>query len=318
MTTETERTIHEAAERYRNWGRWGEGDEAGTLNYITPAKIAASSQLVRRGAVFSLALPYDASGPQTGDFGRTNPIHVMLLSGTDHLAGEPDLPHGFGASDDAVTMPLQCGTQWDGLAHIFDRGHMWNGYSAGEVTAYRGAVRNGIEKLANRIVTRGVLLDVARYKGVSSLEPGYAITEEDLTGCIESQGDTSAAGQGDAVLVRTGQLGAGRRDGWGTYAGGDAPGLAFGTAGWLHRTEIACVATDTWGVEVRPNELPDSFQPLHQVMVPNMGLVVGEIFDLEELADDCADDGVYEFMFVASPLPFTGGVGSPVNPQAIK
>jgi kynurenine formamidase len=109
-----------------------------------------------------------------------------------------------------------------------------------------------------------------------------------------------------------------RRDGWGSFAGGDAPGLSFDTAGWLHRNELAAIATDTWGFEVRPNELAESFQPLHQVVLPNMGLHIGEIFDLEALADDCARDGVYEFFFVAPPLPITGAVGSPINPYAIK
>ena len=106
--------------------------------------------------------------------------------------------------------------------------------------------------------------------------------------------------------------------GWGDYAGGDAPGLSFHTATWLHERQIAAVATDTWGMEVRPNEIPNTYQPLHQVLIPNMGLLVGEIFDLDGLAEDCARDGVYEFQFVAPPLPVTGAVGTPVNPLAIK
>ena len=315
---ETAALIHSTAERYRNWGRWGDDDQAGTLNFITPEKIREAAGLVRTGRVISLALPFDANGPQSGQFGRVNPIHVMLLTGTDSDAGALPLPHGFGAADDAVYMPLQCGTQWDGLSHIFDRGRMWNGYPATEVSAFSGAQRNGIEQLSDRIVSRGVLLDIASAKGVEALEDGYAITEDDLQEAIGTQGPTASVGTGDVVLVRTGHMGRCRRDGWGSYAGGDAPGLSFGTADWLHRTEIAALATDTWGVEVRPNELPGSFQPLHQIMVPNIGLLVGEIFDLEELAADCAADGVWEFMFVAAALPFTAACGSPVNPQAIK
>jgi kynurenine formamidase len=86
----------------------------------------------------------------------------------------------------------------------------------------------------------------------------------------------------------------------------------------VHERQLAAVATDTWGMEVRPNEIPNAYQPLHQVFIPSMGLLVGEIFDLEALAEDCAKDGVYEFMFVAPPIPITGAVGSPVNPFAIK
>ena len=108
------------------------------------------------------------------------------------------------------------------------------------------------------------------------------------------------------------------RGGWGDYAGGDAPGLSFWTAEWIHRRELAALATDTWGMEVRPNEIPDTYQPLHQVLIPHMGLLVGEIFDLDALAADCARDKVYDFLFVAPPLPITGAVGSPVNPLAIK
>ena len=113
-------------------------------------------------------------------------------------------------------------------------------------------------------------------------------------------------------------VGIGARDGWGDYAGGPAPGLSFTTAGWLHGTEIAAIATDTWGFEVRPNEFENAFQPLHQVAIPNIGLLIGEMWDLEALAEDCAADGVYEFLLAAAPLRITGAVGSPVNPIAIK
>ena len=105
---------------------------------------------------------------------------------------------------------------------------------------------------------------------------------------------------------------------WEGYAGGDAPGLALATAPWLHEKEVAAVATDTWGVEVRPNEPPNTFQPFHMVLIRDMGLLLGEMFQLDDLAEDCAADGTYEFLLVAPPIPFTGAVGSPVNPIAIK
>ncbi len=310
-----EDTLDEYCEKFRNWGKWGPDDEAGTLNYITPAKIQQAAGLVRTGKVVSLAMPFDANGPQTGRLSRVNPIHTMLATGTDVLAGAQSFPRGFGYADDMVSMPLQCGTQWDGLSHIFRDGKMWNGYSAAEVTS-GGARLNGIEKLRDKIVSRGVLLDIAAFKGVASLEPGYAITVDDLNGAAKREGITVE--EGDIVLVRTGFMGQRLAGGWDDYAGGDSPGLSFDTAPWLYETRIAALATDTWGVEVRPNQLPDSFQPMHLVMVVNMGLLVGEIFALDELAADCAADGVYEFMFVAPPLPITGGVGSPLNPLAIK
>jgi kynurenine formamidase len=141
---------------------------------------------------------------------------------------------------------------------------------------------------------------------------------EDLERTIAIQGESSTVGRGDIMLVRTGQLSRVRRDGWGEYAGGDAPGLSFTTAEWLHQREIAAVATDTWGFEVRPNEFPNAFQPLHQVVIPHMGLFIGEIWDFEKLGADCAEDGVFEFFLTAAPLPVTGAVGAPVNPVAIK
>jgi kynurenine formamidase len=315
--TETEAIILAAAEKYRNWGKWGAQDQLGTLNYITPAKIAEASRLARQGNVFSLALPLDQRGPQNGSMGRFNPVHAMLADGGDWAAGARPFANGMGGADDLISMPLQCATHWDALSHIFDHGKMWNGYSSNEVTS-SGASRNGIEQAANKLVSRGVLLDIARFKGVDALDDGYAISESDLVGCIEAQGKTSQVGAGDIVLLRTGQLGRARATGWGTYAGGDAPGLSFWTLDWVYRTQIAAVASDTWGVEVRPNELASAFQPFHQVALPNIGLTLGEMFVLDELAADCARDGIYEFLLVASPLPFTGAVGAPTNPQAIK
>ena len=129
---------------------------------------------------------------------------------------------------------------------------------------------------------------------------GYAISEADLIGCAQAEGVD--VGRGDIVLVRTGQLGYCKKHGWGTFSAGDAPGLSFYTADWLFLTEVAGIATDTWGMEVRPNEFPNAFQPLHQVVIPNMGLLIGEIFDLEAIGNDCAEDKVYEFMLVAPPL----------------
>lgn len=315
MTTEA--IIIEAAEKYRNWGKWGEQDQLGTLNYISAEKIIEACKLTGQGKVFSLAIPLDNRGPQRGRANRFNPVHSMLEDGGDWSAGRRPFANGIGGADDLVMMPLHCATHWDALSHIFDHGHMWNGYPASEVTS-RGAARNGIERAAQKLVSRGVLLDIARHQGVEALADGYAISENDLLACIGAQGQTSQVGTGDIVLIRTGQLGKARAAGWGTFAGGDAPGLSFYTLNWLHRTQIAAIASDTWGVEVRPNEFPEAFQPLHQVAIPNMGLTLGEMFDLDLLAADCASDGVYEFLLIASPLPFTGAVGSPTNPQALK
>ncbi len=177
----------------------------------------------------------------------------------------------------------------------------------------------GIETAAGLIAGRAVLLDAGRALGHDGeLADGFAITSAHLETVIAAQGKTARVGRGDIVLVRTGQLARARRDGWGGYAGGPAPGLSFTCASWLHRTEIAAIATDTWGSEVRPDEFDGAFQPLHQVVIPHIGLYIGEMWDLEALAADCAADGRYEFWLTAAPIPVTGAVGSPVNPIAVK
>jgi kynurenine formamidase len=308
--------IREAGQKYRNWGRWGAHDEVGTLNYITPEMMVKAAALVKRGRVFSLAIPFDSTGPQINQPRRFNPIHRMILTGPDFTSGAVKRPGGVGFADDMVIMALQCGTQWDALSHCFLDDKLYNGYDANLVSS-EGAKKNGMEKMARGVVARGVLLDIPRVKKLDWLEPGYAITVDDLESAVKAQNVT--VGTGDALLVRTGQMAMCKaRGGWGDYAGGNAPGLSFHTAGWVHDRQIAALATDTWGMEVRPNEIADSYQPLHQVFIPNMGLLVGEIFALDELAEDCARDRVWEFLFVAPPLPITGAVGSPVNPLAIK
>ena len=308
--------IRETAEKCKNWGRWGPDDEIGTMNHIRPEDIIAAAALIRKGRVFSLALNFDNEGPQTGLWGnRFNPIHTMLATGTDAIAGKQDAG-GLRYADDMVSLPLQCGTQWDGLGHIFYGDKMWNGYDAALVDS-GGAHKNGIENVKDKMVGRGVLLDIARHIGVDSLDEGIAITNEDLDSCAEAQG--VEVRRGDFVLCRTGMIEQRLRDGeWGGYAGGDAPGLAFETAQWIHGHEIAAICCDTWGCEVRPNETTEAQQPWHWVVIPMIGISMGEIFNMGELAEDCADDGVFEFFFVAPPLPVTRAVGSPLNPIAIK
>lgn len=308
--------IEVMAKRISNWGRWGVDDELGTLNFIGSDELKAAAALVRKGKAISLGLEFNCDGPQkTGWGGRFNPIHTMLATGTDAVAGSQEHMK-IRYADDMVTMPLQCGTQWDALGHVFYGDKMWNGYEAKLVDS-TGAKKNGIEKTRSKMMGRGVLLDVARFKGGDYLEDGYGISNDDLDACARAQG--VEVRKGDFVIVRTGQMEQRLAAGdWGTYAGGDAPGLRFETAEWMHRKEIAGICTDTWGCEVRPNEVPDATQPWHWVVIPMLGITMGEIFNLRELSIDCADDGVYEFLFCAPSLPITGAVGSPINPMILK
>ncbi len=316
----TRKDVEKAAKRFKNWGRWGKDDEIGTLNFTRPEDIVAACRLVRKGKVISLALKYDQHGPQGAKskypaLGRFNPIHLMTRTGTDAYSGILD-HRKIRGTDDIIIMPLQCGTQWDGLGHIMYYDHMWNGYDCRNVSS-AGAAKGGIEKTAEKMIGRGVLLDVARAMGKKWLPDGFAITNEVLDYTEKKQG--VEVGRGDYLLVHTGHIERCLQSkSWDGYSGGDAPGFAFESVEWLHKKQIAGVATDTWGAEVRPNETEDTNQPWHWITIPCMGLTVGEIFHLTALAQDCAADKRYEFLFVAPALPITGAVGSPVNPLAIK
>lgn len=292
-----------------NWGRWGPEDERGTTNLVTPREIVRAARLVRRGAVFDLGVPLGAGGPRAFP-GRIDPLHMMTETG----AGQ-EYPGGAKWSDDYVVMPLQTGTQWDAFAHVWYDGLLYNGFGEDEVGPH-GAARCSIDALGGGIAGRGVLLDVARHAGVDWLEGGHVIGPETLDAVAERQGTEIRAG--DILLVRTGWwrkfLVEGDAAGW-TSA---EPGLGLDCARWVRDHDLAALGMDNWGIEVAPGEDPAATSPVHCVLLRDVGIPLGEIFDLEALAEDCAGDGVHEFLFVAPPLKVTGAVGSPVNPLALK
>ena len=306
--------FEELLNRLSNWGRWGPDDELGALNYITPAHRAAAAQLVKRGETFSLCVPLTGGqGPQSGAGGRVNPMHFMTATGCDPVNRVP-LGGEAGYTDDFIGISVQGGTQWDALCHIFYAGKMYNGFPATDVTS-QGAARNGIEKGPTELVTRGVLLDIAALKGVDCLEPGYPITTADLRAAEEEQG--VECGEGDVVIVRTGQMGTtnGFTD-WSRFRGAEA-GLHYETAELFDERRVAAVAADNMMVEATAH-LEGYYVPFHMLALVNLGIHLGEYWYLEDLAADCATDGVYEFLLVAQALPITGGTGSPLNPLAIK
>ena len=267
------------------------------------------------GRVFSLAMPMDNSGPMRGVNGRVNPQHLMLRTGGDVLAN-PVETGDIRVTDDAVYMPLQASTQWDALCHIMFQGHAYNGRGYESVTS-TGARFNSITNLKDRAVGRGVLLDLPRWLERPWLEPGEVVQAEDLEACARHQ--KVDIGEGDFLLVRTGNLAQCRAHGdWGTYCGGTAPGLGLGAADFICPRHIVGVATDTWGIEAIPYETADVRAPLHVVLLVNVGIYIGEMWDVEALAEDCATDGRYSFFLAAPPLTISGAVGSPINPLAIK
>lgn len=303
--------VRALAKHVSNWGRWGADDERGTVNFITPECVRRGAACVRRGAVFSLGLRFGADGPQIGQGGRVNPLHLMSAVG-GALGPDPD---GFRYSDDVVVMPLQCATQWDSLAHVHYSNQLYNGFPAATITS-AGAARNSIDKIGAGIVSRGVLLDLARSAGVERLAPGHAITPAELEAAERTQGVRVESG--DVLLIRTGHLRVFTVDGDRVGYMRQMPGLGIDAVPWLHQREVAAVATDTNAVEVIPFEDPATLLPVHLLCIRDMGLTLGEMFDLDALAEDCASDGVWECFFSAPPLKVTGGVGSPLNPLAVK
>jgi len=307
--------FYELARRVNNWGRWGDSDELGTVNLITNEHVRTAASLVAQGKRFSLSLPLDKNGIQTGLMpGRVNPIRTMIDINRPML-GDPTL---FCNTDDIVVMGLQSATHWDGLAHVSYDGRMYNGYDTNSITV-DGAGLCGIEKIET-LVSRGVLLDVAAAKNMDRLDPGYHITCEDLDEAEEFAKLKVAAG--DIVLVRTGQIQLVRKDNLKprdkTEYAKPTPGLDVTTAEWFFDRNVAAVTADTFSLEVYPRADRDMFLPLHLIHIVEMGMTQGQNWDLELLAQDCEEDGVYEFFLDASPQKFVGGVGTLVNPIAIK
>jgi kynurenine formamidase len=298
-----------AGARLRNWGRWGDEDERGTVNLITPERLVAAAGLVRSGKIFDLGIPFDDKGPQPGG-GRINPVRLMSETGDEQM-----FPGGFKYADDYIFMPLQGASQWDALAHVYYDDQLYNGFPASGLTV-KGASRNSIDKQAKGIAGRGVLLDIAALKGVEWMELGTVITPDDLDAAAARQGVT--VGPGDILLFRTGWRRKFLQEADPTAFMAGEPGLGQACCDWLHDRDVAAVCSDNWAIEVLPGEDPETVFNVHMVLIRDMGMTLGEILDFEELAADCAADGIWEFLFVAPPLKVTRGVGSPINPLAMK
>jgi kynurenine formamidase len=301
--------MRELGRRVSNWGRWGADDERGTTNLITPERVAAAAALIRTGTIYELGIPLDSEGPQPGG-NRINPIRLMAENGQEQV-----LPGGFKWADDYVFMPLQAGSQYDSLSHVHYDDQLYNGHPGTGVTV-KGADKCGIHTQAKGIAGRGVLLDVARARGVDWLEAGSAITPDELDAVAAAQ--NVEIGPGDIVLIRTGWRAKflADRDPAGFMAG--EPGLSLSCASWLRDRDVAVVGSDNWAVEVMPGENPGALFELHMVLIRDMGMTLAELLDFEELSVACAADGTYDFFYAGPPLQFTRGVGSPINPLAIR
>jgi len=303
--------------RVSNWGRWGREDQRGTLNLVTPEVIKRAAAVVRQGKLFRLGLDFAHDGPQvypdhSAPDLRFNPKLYMtrVAEPIDPAKGD------YAYSDDVIHMPISASTQWDGIAHIQYDGHMYNGVKIADGISVHGASHGGIEHAASPgITSRAVLLDIARLKGVERLPAGTMIMPEDLDAACRAQ--KSEVERGDIVMVHTGHLRRWTHDRDLASFRDRPPGLHMSCALWLHERNVVAVCADNTGVEPTPTIGPIPL-PLHMLCIRDMGLYLGEFFDLHALAADCAQDGEYTCLLVAPALPIRGAVGSPINPLAFK
>jgi len=281
--------------------RWGANDQRGAANRLTPAKVLEAKNLITKGTVYQLGRVYESGMPM---FGTRH--YSLRIPQTFGPLGKNEVTY----QDEIVSGELgQIGTQFDGLGHIGVGDLFYNGNRRSEFAQAEGLTKLGIEN-AGAFVTRGVLLDVARYKGVAQLQGGYEITVADLKGALQRQGTDIRAG--DAVILHTG---------WGSLWMKDnarysqtEPGIGLAAAQFLVDEEVTLVSADTFGVEVLPYPDKALLFPVHQLLLPRNGTYILENVITEELARD----NVYEFAFVFAPLRLKGATGSPGNPIAIR
>ena len=286
---------------------WGPDDQRGAANRITQKKVIEAVRLISQGRVYSLGRTYEPGMPLAGN------RHYKLT-----IVGSPtNGPRGENqviSHDEMFSGEIgQVGTQMDGLGHVGvrlpDDDYFYNGIKRSEMAAPNGLRKLGVEKVGV-FFTRGVLIDVASYKNVERLLPGYVISVSDLEAALRKQG--LAICPGDAVLIRTGHGRLWMMDN-DEYTRGE-PGIGMSAARWLTDQKIVTVGADTWGVEVYPPEQPNRPDQVHQWMIVRNGVYHLENLDLEELAGA----KVYEFVFIFAPLPLKGATGSPGNPIAVR
>jgi kynurenine formamidase len=300
-----------------NWGRWGDDDQLGTLNLITPEKRIAAAELVRTGTTVSLAWDIGSSSPPADQ--PWPPQRFMLATGqglTDEhrvvAAGRAGRSSGA-AEHIGLVYHGHTVTHIDGLSHIFWDGKMYNDKPAELVTSTLGATHHAITALHDGIVTRGVLLDVAATRGVGWLEPGDAVYPEDLE-AAEAHGSVTVS-EGDVLVMRTGYGKKVRDKGPDDVARGGRAGWHAACLPWLHERGVAAIACDT-AQDAIPSGYASFRNPIHEVGIVAMGLWLIDNCDLEALSARCSSSGRWAFLFTLAPLRWVGATGSPANPLA--
>ncbi len=296
------------AQQLSNWGRWGDNDERGALNFITPEASAAAAALVTDGVTVSCALEL----AKTPAVDNPTPV-VHFMTGAGDVSGQSAVPGLEATGDGFLISPHgMANTHIDALCHILDEGKMYNGFPAEEVLS-TGARRNSILAGEQGIAARGVLLDIPRLKGVDWLELGYGISVDDLEAAESAQGVRVRSG--DILLVRTGRDS--RRDAegaWPPFSG--MAGLLLETLPWIREREVAILGCD--GVsDMIPSNVDGSALPIHHIIITYMGVHLIDNARLGPLANACADRDRWEFLLTIAPLRLVGGTASPINPIAM-
>jgi kynurenine formamidase len=284
-----------------NWGRWGKTDELGAVNLITPAKRKQAFGLVKDGTTISLARLTNTENAPDNQQPYT---HEMTMSG-ESGQGQWSIDR-IGVSYHGYQH-----THLDALCHMFWQGKMYNGFPQQEVTR-KGAQKLGIQNLKNGIVSRGILMDIPRLKGVPYLEPGTAIYPADLD-AWEKKANVRVS-SGDVIFIRTGRWARRAASGpWDVSA--RAAGLHASCAKWLKQRDIAILGSDA-ASDLSPSGIPGVTHPIHQLVLIALGVNIFDNCDLEAVSETCARLNRWEFLLTAAPIPISGGTGSPLNPVA--
>ena len=292
---------------------WGPNDEIGTLNMMTATSRLNILSRINSSAVYDLSVEYFVGMPSFDALG--DPGYQYWLTHTPH-GTEVDNPNGLGQAmnqkvsytGDAISMYTHMGTHIDALNHFGLDGKIWNGFTPEEHLGDKGWKRTGAETIPP-IIARGVLIDVARYKGVDVLENNYRIDAKDLKAALKEQ--QIEIQKGDVVLIRTGQARY-YKDAH-TYLDGYA-GINLDAVQWLVEDRgVMLLGADNLSLEAFPSERADNWVPVHTYLLAQKGVMFIEQMDLESLAKD----QVYEFAFIAAPMKLRGASGAPMRPIAI-
>lgn len=286
-----------------NWGRWGEYDEKGALNWVDAVKVKEAVGLVREGKLISLAQPLSPKTPVPKH--RAPMIHLMGRDGGDYAAGAKT-PGGFQFAEDTMVMPAHFGTHVDALCHAWYDNEIYNGFSSNTIRSTTAAAHCGVDKLGP-VVSRGLLVDMVSLRG-GPLKPGTVIGKADIVAALGTAG--AELQRGDVLLIRTGWLESvlGTKD----VDFDTEPGINVEAAEFIAEAGVAMIGADNFAVEVLPFPKGQVF-PVHQRLIRDYGIPLLEGVVLKPLAEA----GATAFCFMAAPLQIVGGTGCPLTPIAI-